>query len=295
MTLEQLRIFVAVAEREHLTQAAAVLHLTPSAVSSAIRVLEDRYGAALFHRVGRRIEMTPGGREFLPTARATLASAKAAELALSELGSGARGSLVVHASQTIASYWVAPFLARYHDVHPRVDLRLEIGNTLSVTQAVLEGVAEIGFIEGAIDEPALAVQTVAHDRLIVVVAPGHPWADGRTVRSYDIATARWIMREEGSGTRSVFEEALRARDVDPAALEIALVLPSNEAVRSAVRSGPFATVMSELVAAPDLQAGRLVRIGFDMPPLAFRMLRHRERYRTKASQMLEMVITQTGG
>lgn len=295
MTLEQLRIFVAVAEREHLTQAAAVLHLTPSAVSSAIRVLEDRYGAALFHRVGRRIEMTPGGREFLPTARATLASAKAAELALSELGSGARGSLVVHASQTIASYWVAPFLARYHDVHPRVDLRLEIGNTLSVTQAVLEGVAEIGFIEGAIDEPALAVQTVAHDRLIVVVAPGHPWADGRTVRSYDIATARWIMREEGSGTRSVFEEALRARDVDPAALEIALVLPSNEAVRSAVRSGPFATVMSELVAAPDLQAGRLVRIGFDMPPRAFRMLRHRERYRTKASQMLEMVITQTGG
>lgn len=295
MTLEQLRIFVAVAEREHLTQAAAVLHLTPSAVSSAIRVLEDRYGAALFHRVGRRIEMTPGGREFLPTARATLASAKAAELALSELGSGARGSLVVHASQTIASYWVAPFLARYHDVHPRVDLRLEIGNTLSVTQAVLEGVAEIGFIEGAIDEPALSVQTVAHDRLIVAVAPGHPWADGRTVRSYDIATARWIMREEGSGTRSVFEEALRARDVDPAALEIALVLPSNEAVRSAVRSGPFATVMSELVAAPDLQAGRLVRIGFDMPPRAFRMLRHRERYRTKASQMLEMVITQTGG
>ena len=295
MTLEQLRIFVAVAEREHLTQAAAVLHLTPSAVSSAIRVLEDRYGAALFHRVGRRIEMTPGGREFLPTARATLASAKAAELALSELGSGARGSLVVHASQTIASYWVAPFLARYHDVHPHVDLRLEIGNTLSVTQAVLEGAAEIGFIEGAIDEPALSVQTVAHDRLIVVVAPGHPWADGRTVRSYDIATARWIMREEGSGTRSVFEEALRGRDVDPAALEIALVLPSNEAVRSAVRSGPFATVMSELVAAPDLQAGRLVRIAFDMPPRAFRMLRHRERYRTKASQMLEMVITQTGG
>ncbi|PRH88815.1 LysR family transcriptional regulator [Labrys okinawensis] len=295
MTLEQLRIFVAVAEREHLTQAAATLHLTPSAVSSAIRVLEDRYGAALFHRVGRRIEMTPGGREFLPTARATLASAKAAELALSELGSGARGSLVVHASQTIASYWVAPFLARYHDVHPHVDLRLEIGNTQSVTQAVLEGEAEIGFIEGAVDEPALSVQTVAHDRLIVVVAPGHPWADGRTVRPYDIATARWIMREEGSGTRSVFEEALRGRDVDPSALEIALVLPSNEAVRSAVRSGPFATVMSELVAAPDLQAGRLVRIAFDMPPRAFRMLRHRERYRTKASQMLEMVITQTGG
>lgn len=295
MTLEQLRIFVAVAEREHLTRAAEELRLTPSAVSSAIRVLEGRYGATLFHRVGRRIEMTDGGRQFLPEARATLASAKAAELALSELGGGLRGSLIVQASQTIASYWLAPFLARYHDVHPTIDLRLEIGNTQSVTQAVLGGGAEIGFIEGAIDEPALHVQTVAHDRLIVVVASGHAWADGRDVRPYDIATARWIMREEGSGTRSAFETALKEWGVDPVALEIALVLPSNEAVRSAVMSGPFATVMSELVAGPDLQAGRLVRIGFDIPPRAFRMLRHKERYRTKAAQMLEMVITQTGG
>ena len=155
MTLEQLRIFVAVAEREHLTKAAAELRLTPSAVSSAIKVLEDRYGATLFHRVGRRIEMTDGARQFLPEARATLASAKAAELALSELGGGLRGSLTVQASQTIASYWVAPFLARFHDVHPTIDLRLEIGNTQSVARAVLEGVAEIGFIEGVIDEPAL--------------------------------------------------------------------------------------------------------------------------------------------
>ncbi|MDQ0396226.1 LysR family transcriptional regulator [Labrys monachus] len=295
MTLEQLRIFVTVAEHEHLTRAAGMLHLTPSAVSSAVRVLEERYGATLFHRVGRRIELTDAAREFLPAARATLASAKAAELALSELGAGLRGSLTVQASQTIASYWVVPFLARYHDVHPAIDLRLEIGNTQSVAQAVLEGEADIGFIEGAIDEPALSSRVVAHDRLIVVVAPGHAWADGREIRAYDIATARWIMREAGSGTRSAFESALTARGVDAAALNVALVLPSNEAVRSAVRAGPYATVMSELVAGPDLQAGRLVRVGFDMPPRAFRLLRHKERYRTKASIMLEMAITQEGG
>ena len=70
MTLEQLRIFVAVAEREHLTQAADALHLTPSAVSSAVRVLEDRYGIALFHRTGRRIELTEAGLAFLPEAKA---------------------------------------------------------------------------------------------------------------------------------------------------------------------------------------------------------------------------------
>ncbi|MDB5910462.1 MAG: transcriptional regulator, LysR family, partial [Massilia sp.] len=86
MTLEQLRIFVGVAEREHLTKAAVALNLSASAVSSAIRALEERYEAALFHRVGRGIVLTEAARLLLPQARATLAAAAAAERALSDLG-----------------------------------------------------------------------------------------------------------------------------------------------------------------------------------------------------------------
>src|SRR3546814_10149610 len=73
MTLDQLRIFVAVAEREHVTQAARALNLTQSAVSAAIATLEDRHGAHLFDRVGRGIALTEAGRAFLPEARAVLA------------------------------------------------------------------------------------------------------------------------------------------------------------------------------------------------------------------------------
>ena len=79
MTLEQLRIFVAVAEREHMTRAASVLNLTQSAVSAAISTLEANYSTTLFHRVGRRIELTEAGRLFLDEARGVLASAAAAE------------------------------------------------------------------------------------------------------------------------------------------------------------------------------------------------------------------------
>jgi DNA-binding transcriptional LysR family regulator len=291
MTLEQLRIFVAVAEREHLTKAASALHLTPSAVSSAVRALEDRYGALLFHRVGRRIEMTEAGRIFLGEAKATLARAQAAELALSELGGLKRGTLNIQASQTIASYWLPPVLVRFHDAHPMIDIRLAMGNTQSVAQAVLDGTANLGFVEGEIDEPALSAHVVEDDRIIVVVAPEHPWADGRHVLlPNDIATARWAMREPGSGTRSTFESALRANGIEPAALNVAIVLPSNEAVLSAVESGIFAAVVSELVAAHHLDAGRLVRVGFDLPPRSFRIIRHRERYRTKASLALEEMV-----
>ncbi len=283
MTLDQLRIFVAVAEREHLTQAAAALNLTPSAASSAIRVLEERYGAALFHRVGRRIEITQAGRIFLDEARATLARAEAAELVLSELGGLSRGSLAVQASQTIASYWLPAYVVRFHEAHPGIDLHLSVGNTETVTRAVIDGSAELGLVEGAIDAPALSATTVARDRVIVVVAPDHPWAGRRDLPAEEILAMSWVLREPGSGTRSAFETALAQIGIDPAALSIALELPSNEAVRSAVELGGGATVVSELVVAAYLAAGRLVHVPFAIPPRAFLLLRHKERYRTKAS------------
>ena len=290
VTLDQLRIFLAVAEVEHLTRAADALSLSPSAVSSAIKALEDRYGLALFHRVGRRIEISEAGRALLPEARATLASAKTAEQALNDLSGIVRGSLSVHASQTIAGYWVPPVLVAFAAQHPAVEITLTTGNTESVARAVLEGAAEVGFIEGVIDEPALAVRTVAQDRLLVVVPAGHSWADGQPLAAGDLLAGTWILRERGSGTRSAFEGTLRDSGIDPACLPVAMILPSNESVRSAVLSGQFAAVMSELVAGPDLEAGRLVKAGVELPPRAFSMLRHKQRYRSKAALRLEALL-----
>jgi DNA-binding transcriptional LysR family regulator len=253
-------------------------------------VLEDRYGAALFHRVGRRIELTEAGRTFLPEAQATLARAAAAELVLSELGGLSRGALAIQASQTIASYWLPARLVRFHAAHPGIDLRLAIGNTETVASAVVEGGAELGLVEGAIDAPALSALTVARDRLIVVVAPDHPWAGRRTLPAAEILARPWVLREPGSGTRSAFAAALTQAGIDPARLTVALELPSNEAVRSAVELGGGATVVSELVVAAYLAAGRLVRVPFPIPDRAFLLLRHKERYRTKASLALEAML-----
>src|ERR1700733_4140401 len=118
MTRDQLRIFIAVAEREPLTRAAEALNLTPSAVSAAIHALETRYGVHLFHRIGRRIELSQTGRLFLVEAKATQRSARLAELALTELGGLQRGTLTIQASQTIASYWLPPFLVGFGAAHP---------------------------------------------------------------------------------------------------------------------------------------------------------------------------------
>jgi DNA-binding transcriptional LysR family regulator len=294
MTLEQLRIFVEVAERQHLTQAAAALFLTPSAVSSSIKALEERYGTPLFDRVGRRIETNDAGRMFLVEARRTLASARATELALAEMGSLQRGSLAIHASQTIASYWLPPLLVRFRQAFPAIALELAMDNTENVAEAVMQGRADLGFVEGGVDEGRLALTPVGEDRLVIVVGPKHPWADGRPLDKDDMPGARWIMREAGSGTRSAFEAALAALGVPPEALVVALALPSNEAVRSAVMAGAFAGALSELVVAPHLQAGLLAQANLALPVRSFTMLRHAERHQSRAASAFAALVLGPG-
>lgn len=290
MTFEQLRIFEAVAEREHLTRAAEALHLTPSAVSAAIRSLEASYDVELFHRIGRRIELTEAGRLFLKEARAVLARAEAARLRLAELGGLEIGTLAVAASQTVASYWLPPLLMRFHDQYPGISLNLTIGNTRQVADAVQEGTVEIGFVEGHVNRDPLQLEKVAEDALLVVVGPGHPWGENKPhppLTAKDLEQdAIWILREEGSGTRAVFEEALKAHGGDPVELRIGLVLPSNEAVLSAVRSGPYATAISEIAAAPFLQGRGLERANVAFPGRAYSLLTHRERHMSRSAQAL---------
>ncbi len=289
MTLEQLRIFVAVAERLHMTRAAEALHLTQSAVSAAVSALEMRHGARLFDRVGRGLALNAAGTAFLPEARAVLARAEAAERLLDELAGLKRGSVRLFASQTIAAYWLPPRMAAFAQSHPGVELHLSIGNTHRVVEAVLGGEAELGLIEGAEDAPRLERTRIGADRLIVVAAPDHPLA-GReaALTAADLKALDWALREPGSGTRSEFEAAL-PRGIAAFDLKTALVLPSNEAILTAVAAGGGAggglvTAISELAARPLIEAGRLVRLPLDMPERPFYRLRHRERGASRAAE-----------
>src|ERR1700726_5069404 len=108
MTLEQLRIFIAVAEKQHMTRAATELNLTQSATSAAIAALESRYGIKLFDRVGRGIQLTQIGRDFLGEARGVVGRAKAAAQVLSDLAGLERGSLTIAPSQPVANHWLPP-------------------------------------------------------------------------------------------------------------------------------------------------------------------------------------------
>lgn len=277
MTLEQLRIFVAVAEREHVTRAAEALRLTQSAVSSALRSLEARHAVVLFNRVGRRIELTQDGRNFLEQARTVLHTADAAERSLRELRGLKRGVINLHASQTTGAYWLPEHLARFHAEFPSIDIKLSLGNTDQVAAAISSGAAEIGFVEGTIRQRDLVSEQVDLDELVIVVGASHRWSKLQRIKAAQITEAEWILREQGSGTRSVFEQALGRLGITPEELNITLELPSNEVIRSAVEAGAGVTAISRVVVDSALRLGTLRTVDFVPLERPFTLIKHRDR------------------
>lgn len=290
MTLEQLRIFVAVAEREHVTRAARDLNLTQSATSAAVAALEARYATRLFDRVGRRIALTDAGRLFLVEAKAVLARAASAELVLADLAGLKTGSLGLAASQTVGNYWLPKFIHAFHAAYPGMSVSLVMGNTETVAALVREGEANLGFVEGEVEEPNLSATTVAEDEMVLVAPAGHPWGRHRAGDRLDLRSADWVLREPGSGTRSILASILRQESIDWSDISASLVLPSNEAVRSAVEAGGGVTVISKLVVARALAAGTLAAVDYPLPRRSFLMLRHKDRYATAAENEFMRLI-----
>jgi DNA-binding transcriptional LysR family regulator len=288
MTLDQLRIFIAVAERQHMTAAARALNITQSAASAAIAALESRHDVKLFDRVGRGIELTEAGRLFLTEARGVIACAATAERALDDFGNLGRGTLRVVASQTIAAYWLPRFLAAFRSRYPGLSTTLAIGNTEQAAERVKNGEADLGIVEGDVDDGALIRSPLGQDRLMLVGAG--PF-QGETIDTDWLRAAHWVMREPGSGTRATLDATVREHGIDPATLTISLVLPSNESVRSAVEAGAGIAALSSLVVETSLAIGKLHVLPLHFRTRSFCAIRHRERYQGRPAAALIALIT----
>ena len=293
MTLDQLKIFIAVAEREHITRAASALGLAPPSVSAAVASLEREFGTKLFHRVGRGILVTEGGKLLLDEARALINRADAVKLAMREFTGLSRGRLQIKASQTIASHFLPPRLVDFHQTYPGVALVVAVGNSTEVVNAIISGAVELGFVEDPEEElqdPRLAIEPIAHDDLAMVVGANHPWARKEKLKADDLEAGNWVAREDGSGTRAAFVKALDELGVPYSNLNIAIELPSNEAVLAAVLAGAGAAVLSVRVCADAVQAGTLTRLPVSLSPRAFFAVQHADRYRSRAvSALLEIL------
>jgi DNA-binding transcriptional LysR family regulator len=291
MTLDQLRVFVEVAERGHVTRAAEALHISQSAASAAIAALEEHYQIKLFDRVGRGIQLSEAGRIFVREARAVLERASMAQSVLQDLAGSPAGPIALAASQTIATYWLPHRLATFHLANPCMRLNVAIRNTHEVESAVADGEVSIGLVEGPTQHPVVSRIRIDHDQMVLVVAAGRAAPAENPGGKVDLRALNWVIREPGSGTRRALEDLVAREGLSLEDLNIFLELPGNEAVRAAVEAGAGATIISRHVVASAIAAGRLKEIPIDLPQREYALLRHRDRHATLGQRALVAHLT----
>jgi DNA-binding transcriptional LysR family regulator len=257
MNLHHLRIFAAVAEQRGFSRAAAALHISQPAVSKAVQQLERQVGVPLVERAGRASRLTAAGEQLAARARELFGVESAAEEELRALRGLEAGSLRVGASTTIATYLLPPILARFHDAHRAITLRVVSANTRAITRALLERRLDIALVEGPVEHPRVQTRRWRSDELVLIAPPDHRLVSRRRVSARELLTERFVVREQGSGTREVAERALSKHGVHPS---VALQLGSTEAVKQAVAAGLGLAIVSRYAAEDQLALGRVALV-----------------------------------
>ncbi|WP_055585483.1 LysR substrate-binding domain-containing protein [Streptacidiphilus griseoplanus] len=259
--LGALQLLVLVAETGSLGRAAARLRISQPTASERMRTLERRLGLQLVVRTTTGSQLTTAGRVVTDRARRLLEQADAMVEGIEALRAQQQGSLRVAASLTLAEQLLPGWLAALREGRPGVHVALRVANSHQVVQALRNGEADLGFIEGPWTPPDLTAAPVGRDRLVVVAAPGHPWARrGTPVTGEELAATPLLLRESGSGTRETLERALRPWHGPQVPV---LELGSTAPLRAAALSGAAPAVLSELAVRQDLADGRLVEVAHD--------------------------------
>ncbi|XKK61401.1 LysR family transcriptional regulator [Streptomyces sp. ARC32] len=260
--VEALRLLVLVGELGSLGKAAAELGIAQPSASKRVATLERRLGLALIERTRRGSTLTTDGQAVAGRSQRVLDELAALMADVEAQRGRLNGTLRVAASMTVAEYLVPPWIGELCQEHPHLHVGLQVTNSEQVPELLRSGAVEIGFIESPHVPRGLTCKTVATDRLIVVVAPAHPWARRRRpLLAAELAATPLVVRERGSGTRVALERALRragAEETRPL-----LELGSAAAVRGAVIAGTAPAVISELAVGTDLTDGRLVQVDVD--------------------------------
>jgi len=206
-TLKQLKVFEAVAEVESVSEAASRLCMTQSAASMSLAQLERLLGKPLFERQGKIIRMTHWGRWLRPRAKQLLRDARQIESGF-EGQHLFSGELALAASQTSAEHLLPQLISNLGHAYPEIRVQVEVENSSHVIQGVLNYNYELGIIEGRCDDSRICQLEWLCDHLVVVAAKDHPYASLPQVSPRQLQQARWVLREQGAGTREIFDAAI---------------------------------------------------------------------------------------
>jgi DNA-binding transcriptional LysR family regulator len=254
MDIRQLEMFLAVAEESSFTRAGERLHVSQSAISRQIGLLEKELGGPLFHRDGRRVSPTHSGEILVQTAYNLFREMQRVVEQLSDVHELRRGRLRLAGGMSVCMYVLPRLLKRYRSLHPDVDVRVTSGSSEVILRKLRSHEMDLALLTLPVIAKDLEVIPVLKEEMVVVTAPRHPLARKRFVDARDIGKFPLILYEAGSRTRETIENFLREENV---AADIAMETENAEIIKAMVASGIGITVLSHASVAPDLSHRRL--------------------------------------
>jgi len=281
-TLRQLEVFLAAAHLQNITRAAESLAMSQSAASSALKELEQQFDVLLFDRVGKRLQLNEQGRLIRPKAEALLAQAQDLEQALLEHAEA--GPLKVGATLSIGNYLAVNIMANMIKKQPLAKVSLEVANTSSISQKVLNYELDIGLIEGELQHPELELIPWREDKLVVFCSPNHAFAKEAQLSDEQMSTADWILRETGSGTRQAFDRAMHGLLPQ---LNVNLELQHTEAIKRAVEANLGIGCLSEITLADAFERGSLVALATPQRDFSRQLyfILHKQKFRSAGIEL----------
>lgn len=292
LTLRQLKIFEAVARHLSFTKASEELHLTQPAVSMQIKQLEQTTGVPLFELVGKRVYLTEAGQELQRYSRSITMLLAEAEQVFEEMKGLRRGRLNITVAST-ANYFVPRLWATFRKRHPDVSVSLDVTNREGLIRALAENQADLVIMGLPPEGLDLVAESFMPNPLVVIAPPSHPLATAKQVPLQRLQGETFLVREQGSGTRSLMERVFAEKGLAPAT---PIEMSSTEAIKQGVEAGLGLALLSLHTLEMELALKRLVVLHVEgFPVLREWYIVHRsgKRLSAVAQAFRDFILTET--
>lgn len=284
MELSQLRSLLMIEREGSITGAAEALNLTQPAVSQQMRALERELGVKLVERVGRVARLTAPGELLRDHARRVVAILDDARQAVTDVGSGASGPLVIGAGVTTSIFHLPELLRSFRVRHPGVEVIVRTGGSAAIAQLVLGREVDVGLVTTPVEHDDLSVMPLYEEEIVLVVPVDHPLAERRGVRLEHLREISLILFPRGSGFRAYLDQTFAGLGLAP---PVKMETDSVEAIKAFVAAGLGASFLPLPAVEVEIREGALARPVVAKLPVLTRetsAIYRRDRYRTAGAR-----------
>lgn len=289
MTIRHLKIFIAVAETGSMSQAAKQLYLSQPTVSQSIRELEEHYGILLFERLSRRLYITEAGKRLLPMAHMISRQFDSMEESIHK--ETQRPALKVGSSITVGTNLMPSVVEQLQQRLPDIELYSMVGNTHEVELKILKSELDAGVVEGDIESPEIISIPVIEDQLVLACSDKHEFFQRKIIHPDDLSRQNFAIREQGSGTRKLFEQYLHTHN-----LTINVLWEANcpRSILNAVLRNKALAVMSYRTMMHEIAHGKIKIFKNTSGEWnrTFKLVYHKNKVITPEIELLEQILRQ---